>query len=43
MVIKTGGKTTFDKKCQKTLRVKNFIKITLSGTVSEINAFLRFT
>ena len=26
-----------------TLRVKNFVKITLSRTSSEINAFLRFT
>ena len=47
MAAKSGGKTFF---CEKspvesadTLWVKNFVVITLSRSVSEINAFLRFT
>ena len=47
MEAKNGRKTIFRKSHQytlwKPLGVKHFIKITLSGTVSEINAFLCFT
>ena len=47
MVTKMGGKMIFGKKVPDdstdTLGVKNFVEIALSRTVSEINAFLRFT
>ena len=42
MADRNGVKTTFGKKCQKTLYtlwVKNFVEIPLSHTVFEINAF----
>ena len=47
MATKSGGKVIF---CEKspvdsadTLRVQNFVEITLSHTVSKINSLLRFT
>ena len=46
MAAKYGGKAIFGKSRQLTtdiLGVKNFNKISLSCTISEINAFLRFT
>ena len=45
MVTKSGKKTIFDKKwpvdSADTLWVKNFVKITLSHSISEINMFLQ--
>ena len=46
MAAKNGAKTIFWKNCKltvDTLGIKNFIKITLSRNISEINAFLHFT
>ena len=42
MTSKNGEKTIFGKKCHMTLRVKNFIEIALSHTVTKIHAFLHF-
>ena len=46
MASKSGRKTIFGKissRLCRYLRVKNFVKITLSHSVSEINRFLRLT
>ena len=46
MTAKIGGKTSFEKSRQYSadaLWVKNVVEIALSGTVSEIHAFLCFT
>ena len=47
MAAKSGGKTLLCKKSPvhsaDTLRVKNFLEIALSRSVSEINTFLNFT
>ena len=46
MAIKSGGKTIFAKKTPvdsaDTLRIKNFVEITLSRSISKINMFLCF-
>ena len=46
MAAKRGGKKTFWEKSPvdsaDTLRVKNFVEIALSRTVSEMHMFLRF-
>ena len=45
MAAKSGGKAIFVKSpvdSVYTLRVKNFVEIALSRTISEINALLRF-
>ena len=41
MGVKNGGKTIFGSRLQLPRRSKYFVKIGLSGTISEINAFMQ--